>query len=117
MGLKRENRLHIKSEKVMDLEDAKKLMEYTINRAKNSLGEGEIRLYGEERRHWLEASLICKDDESYTVKLFVLEGTPPKGYILADYSSGIVKVFSGSGEGVMTIKTFKVYKFGERLRL
>lgn len=103
-------------EKVMDLEYAKKLMENTINRAKNSL-EGDIKLYGEKGRHrWLEASLICKDDESYTVKLFVLEGTPPEGYILADYNSGIVKVLSGSGEGVMSIKTFKVYKFGERLQ-
>lgn len=115
MGLKIEKQL--KSEKVMDFEYAKKLMEYAINRAKKSLDDGEIKPHGEEGRHiWLEANLICKGDERYTVKFFVLQGTPPNGYILADYNSGIVKVFSGSREGVMTIRTFKVYKFGERLQ-
>lgn len=99
----------------MDLEEAKKLMELSIKKAKDSM-------HAEPERKWLETSLngYGGDDESekddlYMVVLFVLEGTPPKGYILADYSSGIVKVMSGSGDGVRTIRTYKTYKFGERL--
>ncbi|MCK9616157.1 MAG: hypothetical protein M0R48_11815 [Candidatus Omnitrophica bacterium] len=44
------------------------------------------------QRAWLESSpLDSYEDESYRVKLFVLEGSPCKGYVLADYGRMIVK--------------------------
>jgi len=49
------------------------------------------------KRQWLEAEPPHSyGDPSYRVRLFVLEGSPPKGYILADYSYRLVKVFSAN---------------------
>ncbi len=45
--------------------------------------------------NWLETTpLLPFNDDAFMVRLlFVMEGRPPKGYILADYSSGIIEVF------------------------
>ena len=97
---------------MVTLEEAKKLMENEINRAKKLLATGS----GIETPRWLEATPEHSfGKEEHMVRIFVLEGSPPKGYILADYTYGLVKFFRGID--LRTIKTFKAYKRGETLGL
>jgi len=45
--------------------------------------------------NWLETKpLYPHKDDAFMIRLFVMEGKPPKGYILVDYSSGIIEAFS-----------------------
>lgn len=97
---------------MVTLEDAKKLMEDEINRAKKLLTIGR----GIESPRWLEATPEHSfGKEEHMVKVFVLEGSPPKGYIFADYTYGLVKTLRGTD--LRTIKTFRAYKRGESLGL
>lgn len=55
-------------------------------------------------REWLESSPIDSyEDDSYRVKLFVLEGSPCKGYVLADYGRMTVKPISYAKKGLREI--------------
>ena len=95
---------------MVTLEEAKKSMENEISRAKRMLEVG----YGGTEPRWLEAAPEHSfGKEEHMVRIFVLEGTPPKGYILADYTYGLVKTLRGTD--LRTIKTFKAYKRGESL--
>lgn len=97
---------------MVTLEEAKKLMENEINRAKKLLTVGS----DIETPRWLEATPEHSfGEEKHMVRIFVLEGSPPKGYILADYTYGLVKTLRGTD--LRTIKTFKAYKRGETLGL
>ena len=47
-------------------------------------------------REWLEAEPPHSyGDEQDRVRLWVLEGSPPKGYVLADYRTGAVVALDG----------------------
>ena len=95
---------------MITLEDAKKLMDDEINRSKRLLVIGS----GIEAPVWLDATPEHSfGKEEHMVKLFVLEGSPPRGYILADYTYGLVRTLRGTD--MKTIKTFKAYKKGETL--
>jgi hypothetical protein len=97
---------------MVTLEEAKKLMENEINRAKKLLTFG----HGIDAPRWLEATPENSlGKEEHMVKIIVLEGSPPKGYILADYTYGIVKAFRTSD--LRTLKTFRAYEKGETLGL
>lgn len=97
---------------MVTLEDAKKLMESEINRAKKLLIIGP----GIETPRWLEAIPEHSfGKEEHMVRIIVLEGSPPKGYIIADYTHGLVKILRGVD--LRTLKTFKAYKKGETLGL
>ena len=97
---------------MVTLEEAKKLMENEINRAKKLLTIGP----GIETPRWLDATPEHSfGKEEHMVRIFVLEGSPPKGYILADYTYGLVKTLRGMD--LRTIKTYKAYKKGENLGL
>ena len=97
---------------MVTLEEAKKLMEDEINRAKRLLIVGS----NIETPKWLEATPEHSfGKEEHMVKIIVLEGSPPKGYIFADYTHGLVKTLRGTD--LRTIKTFKAYKKGETLGL
>jgi len=42
--------------------------------------------------NWLETTPLCpRNDDAFMIRLFVMESL--KGYILADYSSGIIEAF------------------------
>lgn len=63
--------------------------EKAIEKAKSIIMK---RRKGEEGRNWLIGIPRCTDCSlMYEVRLYVLEGSPPRGYILADRISGIVK--------------------------
>ena len=63
-------------------------MERVIEKAKLCVEKD----YGGSKRKWFEAEPpYSYSDPRYKVKLFIYEGSPPKGYIIADYSLGIVK--------------------------
>lgn len=97
---------------MITLEEAKKSMENEISRAKKLLTVG----HGIETPIWLEATPEHSfGKEEHMVRIFVLEGSPPKGYILADYAHGLVKTLRGID--LRTIKTFRAYKRGETLGL
>lgn len=97
---------------MITIEEAKKSMENEIGKAKKLLEVG----IGAESPRWLEASPENSlGKEEHMVKIFVLEGSPPKGYILADYTYGIVKTIRKSD--FRTIKTFRAYKRDESLGL
>ena len=67
-------------------------MEQLIERAKRLVEHWYNCRQGE--RPWLEAEPpYSYDNPEYKVKLLVLEGSPPKGYILVDYSYRMVKLF------------------------
>lgn len=55
-------------------------------------------------RNWLVTNLQCYDDSAYEVRLYVLEGSPPRGYILADRNSGIVKCWDSDMTNQYTYK-------------
>lgn len=83
-------------------------METTIEKAKTKV----IRACGGNLsvRNWLEATPDNSyDDPEYQVTLFVLSGSPPKGYVLADYNSGIVKAF---GLRMKPLYTYHAYRRG-----
>ena len=47
-------------------------------------------------REWLESEPPDSyGDEQYRVRLWVLEGSPPKGYVLADYRTAAVVALDG----------------------
>jgi len=97
---------------MVKLEEAKKAMEIEISRAKKLLTYGP----GIESPRWLEATPEHSfGKEEHMVRIFVLEGSPPKGYILADYTYGIVKIFRATD--LRTLKTYKAYAKGETLGL
>jgi hypothetical protein len=97
---------------MVTLEEAKKLMENEINRAKKLLTFG----HGIDTSRWLEATPEHSfGKEEHMVKIIVLEGSPPKGYILADCTYGLVKAFRSSD--LRTMKTLRAYKKGEALGL
>ena len=67
-------------------EEVEKIIEKAKLRVENS--------YRGSKRKWFEAELpYSYSDPKYKVKLFVYEGSPPKGYVIADYSLGIIKAF------------------------
>ena len=68
-------------------------MNSAIEKAKRKVEQAYHTEQGQ--RAWLESSpLDSYEDELYRVKLFVLEGSPCKGYVLADYGRMIVKPIS-----------------------
>jgi hypothetical protein len=84
------------------------LMEKAIEKAKKI---AEKRTNNElANRRWIEAtpnpSYGCKD---YTTKLFVLEGSPPKAFILSEFSSGIIKVFGGGFKPIHTLRAYDYF--------
>ena len=71
----------------------KKTVEELIEKAKRK-AEKAYDPQEKHKREWLEAEPPHSyRSKGYKVKVFVLEGSPPKGYILADYCYGIVKAF------------------------
>ncbi len=70
-----------------------KLMSDGIKFAKTRLEEKYSNQ--ENDSNWLETTPLCPyNDDAFMIRLFVMEGKPPKGYILADYSSGIIEAFA-----------------------
>ncbi|OFV66809.1 MAG: hypothetical protein SBU_000102 [Candidatus Syntrophoarchaeum butanivorans] len=58
----------------------------------------------ETSRAWLRASPPDSyEEDNYRVELWVLEGSPPKGYVLASHGIGQVKAFDWS---LRCIKTY-----------
>ena len=83
------------------MRENKEEVEILVRKAKKRV-EGRT----SEGRKWLEASPENSyDSEDYKVKVFVLEGSPPKGYVLADYCYGIVKAF---GIRMQPLHTYRV---------
>lgn len=73
------------------LQDNYVLMQDAIEKAK----ERVMAKYNDYTRTWLEGKIPHSyNDPEYKVALFVLAGSPPRGYVLADYYSGIVIAFS-----------------------
>ncbi|KAA0243658.1 MAG: hypothetical protein DYG83_13270 [Candidatus Brocadia sp. AMX2] len=69
-------------------------MEQLIGQAKRLVARGL-----NPDRKWLESSLDSYNDESYRVSLLVLEGSPAKGYIIANYGTRQVIAFDDDGKG------------------
>ncbi len=61
---------------------------------------------GSGSREWLSSELMSYDNSKYRVETHVLEGSPPKGCVVADRTTGIVRVF---GVRMHITKTFKAF--------
>jgi len=63
---------------------------------------------GEEKteRKWIELTADSYNEKSYRIALFVLEGSPAKGYVIANYGRKIVMAFSVDDK---KIKTYTEY--------
>jgi len=60
-------------------------------------------------RRWLESwGPDSYDDKNYRIKLFVLEGSPARGYVIANYYTNSAIAFDGFDK---KIKTFKEHLF------
>ena len=80
--------------------EREKVMDIFIEKAKKLVERGE-----KVEREWLEAEPPNSYSSSdYRVRLFVLEGSPPKGYVLADYASGVVRAFGLSLRALYTYR-------------
>lgn len=74
-------------------------MEELIEQAKKL-----IERRSESDRRWLEASLDSYDDKSHRVSLIVQEGSPAKGYIIANYGTEQVIAFDYDGTKLKTYR-------------
>lgn len=50
-----------------------------------------------EPQMWLEAHVISNNDPQSRLSLLVLEGSPPRGWIVANRARGFVQVFNSLG--------------------
>ena len=71
------------------------LMDVAIEKAKRKVEQAYH--CSPSQRAWIESNpLDSYEDDTFRVKLFVLEGSPCKGYIIADYGRMYVTPFSCS---------------------
>ena len=49
---------------------------------------------GSEKRPWLKTNLDSYQSESNRVTLYVLEGSPCKGYVIVNYGSKYIRAFN-----------------------
>ena len=79
----------------MRLEDYYMVMEELIKKEKKvaiEINEGDHR-----ERKWLEATpLDSYGDPEYRVRFFILEGLPPRAYVIASYYHSRVEVYDSS---------------------
>ena len=79
-------------------------LEKLIEKAKEKV-EKDYDPHGLCKRQWLEATPPNSyRSKEYKVTVFVLEGSPPKGYIIVDYCYGIVKAFTVRLQPLYTYK-------------
>jgi len=79
------------------------LLEELIESAKKKV----IRAYEgteETSRAWLECSLDSYKTKSYRIRVLVLEGSPVKGYIIANYGTGVVTAFTVHDKKIATMR-------------
>ena len=63
---------------------------------------------GRYKRPWLDAEPPHSYGNAlYRVRLFVLAGSPPKGFVLANYGTGTVKAFDSRMKHLFTFTTLK----------
>lgn len=67
------------------------IMETVIERAKEAVEKASGDRYA--GREWLDASLDSYQDAENRVRLLVIEGSPVKGYVVANYGTGIVQAY------------------------
>lgn len=86
-------------------ETKNKRMSELIEKGKRAVEEA----YGSKyEREWLECSLPHSYGRSdYKVTLHVYSGSPPKGYVLADWCYGIVKAYT------LQMRLIRTYKLKE----
>jgi hypothetical protein len=82
-------------------------MDELIKKAKDCV---EKRWPGVEERPWLEAEPPDSyKDPFWRVRLFVLQGSPPKGFVLANYGTHTVKAFNSEMKHLYTFKRRGLY--------
>jgi hypothetical protein len=72
-------------------------MESLITKAKRAVERQRLARCGEApTRRWLEATPDHSyRDERYRVTIYVLEGSPPRGYVIASWGANRVKAYAG----------------------
>jgi hypothetical protein len=91
---------------------ATKEFEELIELCKQAVIKAYVRYEGEcaKDRPWLEAHVDPYGScERHRVQLFVLEGTPAKGYVLADYGRKRVQAFDSDGKKVRQFNETDLY--------
>jgi hypothetical protein len=54
----------------------------------------------ERERKWLEASIDSYGSPNLRIRVMVLEGSGPRGIVIANYYMGTVQAFGADGEGL-----------------
>lgn len=81
-------------------------MQLLIEKAKQKVA----RDFGDDAdRQWLTAYADSYKDICYRLELFVLEGSPSKGYIIADYGNKKVMGFDCSGKKIFETTIQKTF--------
>lgn len=82
------------------------IMEKVIERAKEA-----VELAYESRhsqRDWLDTFLDSYNSKTWRVRVLVLEGSPAKGYIVANYGTGSVQAYDGVDKQIATYSAEKM---------
>ena len=53
-------------------------------------------------RKWLKAHVDSYKNKDYRIELFVLEGSPAKGFVIADYGHNCAMAFNAWGRKIRT---------------
>jgi len=88
---------------------SKDLMEELIESAKKKV----TRAYEgteETRRTWLECSLDSYKTNQHRIRVLVLEGSPVKGYIIANYGTGVVTAFTVHDKKIATMRIMDYHR-------
>jgi hypothetical protein len=83
-----------------EFKDLIELCKQAVMKARAS-NEGQ----GAMERRWLEAHADSYENPKYRIQLFVLEGSPAKGYVVIDYGHHRVQAFDVRGKRLKHLKT------------
>ena len=56
------------------------------------------------KREWLDANVDSYNAPRNRIQLLVLQGSPPRGRVIVNYSAGIIQGFDGGGRKVFNRK-------------
>lgn len=82
------------------------IMEKVIGRAKEAVENNYGDRYG--GRLWLDTSLDSYASEHNRMRLLVFEGSPAKGYVVANYATGIVRAYDAWDKRIATYSAEKM---------
>lgn len=83
--------------------DLKTSIEYAKEIVKRAYGH-YMKSAGESQRPWKQISIDSYENPAYRIELYVYEGSPAKGYIIANYGTRTLTVFNGHDQKLKQLR-------------